>query len=463
MLQRVQRRLVKALVRRPSLSSPLGLFPMSVSGATSYTTASALSQGETSSWLFAVLERICSSVASVQWKLFQGDNELATHPLLDLWHGVNGFYTQDEFLEVSQQHFELTGSCYWLLLRQSPNGPPVEMWPLRPDRVAPVPSADGYLSGYLYRIGQTVTPFAVRDIMSIRRVSPVDPYATSSVIATLLPDINSERMSAEWIAAFFRNSAEAGGFIRFPDTLDDASFEKFVNRWRIQHQGVANAHRVAIMDAGAEWVDRKYTQADMQFTQLRLLNRDLIIGAFGVPKSVMGITDDVNRANAEAGEVTFSRWVLGPRLRRLRAALNERLAPLFGPGLRFEFVDPTPLDRAGLALEGERGYRAGILTQNEARAHFGVDAVPDGDDFLAQPTAELVSGQLARMDQKLFEAWAHKIKAEAEPTELYDSPLQRAEKRMARAWGQRLRRELSGILSVLEPAKAVQKFEASDL
>ncbi len=458
MLQRIWREVVsKAVPKRVPLGVRSGPF-MGFSGMAGYSTVSALTQGEASSWLFAVIDRIASSVASVQWKLFQGENELDQHPLLDLWRAVNDFYTQEEFLEVSQQHFELTGTSYWHLVRRSDNSPPEEIWPLRPDRVTPIASTDSYLAGYLYQIGQTKIPLRVEDVVSIRRVSPVDPYQGFSVIPSLLPDINAERMSAEWTAAFFRNSAEPGGIIRFPEMVDDASFERLIARWGLQHRGVANAHRVAVLDAGAEWTERKYTQADMQFTQLRLLNRDLILGAFGVPKSVMGITDDVNRANAEAGEVTFSRWVLTPRLRRIRAALNERLCPLFGPGLRFDFVDPTPLDRAGLALEGERGYRAGLLTKNEGRAKFGLDAVPDGEDFIPEPTPPANPNPAQMLDVGRL-----KVKALPAPTELYDTPVQLAEKAMARAWGKRLRRELSGILAVLDPGKAMQKFELSDV
>lgn len=46
----------------------------------------------------------------------------------------------------------------------------------------------------------------------------------------------------------------------------------------------------------------------MDSRALRLLNRDNILGAYG-SASVMGITENVNKANAEAGEYTFARWL----------------------------------------------------------------------------------------------------------------------------------------------------------
>jgi hypothetical protein len=63
------------------------------------------------------------------------------------------------------------------------------------------------------------------------------------------------------------------------------AFEKFVMRWRTQHQGVANAHKLAILEE-AVWKNLKLSQRDMQFEQVRKLSRNLIIGAFSVPFSV---------------------------------------------------------------------------------------------------------------------------------------------------------------------------------
>jgi hypothetical protein len=125
-------------------------------------------------------------------------------------------------------------------------------------------------------------------------------------------------------------------------------------RWREQHQGVRNAHRVAVIEQG-KWVDRAFSMRDMQFSELRGVSRDVIREAFGYPKPMLGSVDDVNRANADAGEVVFARWVLRQRLRRIKGALNSDFLKLFGPEVatRYEFDhdDPTPEDREADRLE----------------------------------------------------------------------------------------------------------------
>jgi HK97 family phage portal protein len=362
-----------------------------------------LSAMPSSSWLFAVVDRISSAVAANEWSLFQTrtntiQDEITNHPLLSLWHSVNPFYTMEEFLECTTQHFELCGEMWWLLIRgENGLGPPTEIWPIRPDRMRPIPHATEFIVGYEYQPAgrQDPIPLRIEDVLFIRRPSPVDMYRGIGVIQSLMTDLGAEQAAAQWTANFFSNSAMPGGIIEYEEGLDDDDFERAVERWRVQHQGVGNAHRVAILERG-KWVDRKYTQRDMEFAELRKLNRDQIIGAFGVPLPILGITESVNRANAEAAEVLFSRWVIKPRLRRLRAKLNEKLAPEFGEGLKFEFIDPTPEDRQLNLQEAVSGYTNGLLTLNESRMRLGESNTKEGGDEFKPSSSPLALASISK-------------------------------------------------------------------
>jgi len=389
-----------------------------------------------SSWLFAVVDRISTAVSANEWKLFQQtasreQAEVEDHPLLSLWQGVNPFFTMEEFLECTTQHFELCGEMWWILVRgENGMGPPTEIWPVRPDRMRPIPHRTDYIVGYEYTPegDRDAIPLKPEDVIFIRRPSPVDMYRGIGVIQSLMIDLGAERSAAQWTANFFSNSAMPGGIIEYEEGLDDDDFERAVERWRVQHQGVGNAHRVAILERG-KWVDRKYTQRDMEFAELRRLNRDQIIGAFGVPLPILGITESVNRANAEAAEVLFSRWVVKPRLRRIRAKLNEKLAPEFGTGLRFEPVDPTPEDRKLNLDEAVSGYTNGVLTLNESRTRLGEpNAEEGGDEFKPSPSplalasiSKAVSHTKAISDEEatIRKNWSKRLASELEDLVAY--------------------------------------------
>ncbi len=166
------------------------------------------------------------------------------------------------------------------------------------------------------------------------------------------------------------------------------TFNKQVLRWREQHQGVSQAHRVAIVEAG-HWIDRKYTQRDMQFEQMRKMNRDLMLFAWGMHGAILGLSEHVNRANADAADVAFGRWLLSPRLVRIKDGLNEKLAPFFGDDLFMGYVDPTPADRQIDASVADIGAKHGGLTYDEFRGLLGVGPLQDramGQMLMPPPT-----------------------------------------------------------------------------
>jgi hypothetical protein len=65
-------------------------------------------------------------------------------------------------------------------------------------------------------------------------------------------------------------------------------------------------------------------------------------------KVMLGVSDDVNRANAQTGEEVFSSWGVVPRLDRWRDAFGSSYLPLFGStanGNEFDYITPVPANR----------------------------------------------------------------------------------------------------------------------
>ena len=173
----------------------------------------------------------------------------------------------------------------------------------------------------------------------------------------VLADIDAARFSADWNRNFFVNGARPGGVIEVDYKMGDDEFNEFVSRWRQQHQGIANAHRVAVLE-NAKWVDTNFSMSDMQFVELRNLPRELIREAFAFPKPMLGTVDDVNRANAEAGKEVMAENITIPRLARWKDIVNAFLLPRFanGKALELDFDDPTPINHE--AADRERTSQA---------------------------------------------------------------------------------------------------------
>lgn len=374
------RSLVDAIRARPRNDSPVPLsgggggFSIGGGGGGGNVTDQ-LSTMATNGTVFGIVNRTSTAVGKTEWKLYrkaasgkdEDRQEVTSHAALDLLSRPNPHFTRMLLMETEQQHLDLTGEA-WMVVAYAPGfkNLPLELWPVRPERMTPVPDPRQYLAGYVYMSpdGEKV-PLNTNQVIHVRMPNPRDPYRGLGPVQSILTEIDSAEAAARWNANFFKNSAEPGGIIQVERTLDDKSFKQLSERWREQHRGVSNAHRVAILEE-AQWVERKYTQRDMQFSELRGISRDQILEAFGFPRSMLGITEDVNLANAKSGEYVFAKWLTVPRLDRWRDAWNAMLLPLYGEDTArlYEF------DYEPVVPEDEDAERADLTAKADAAQKY---------------------------------------------------------------------------------------------
>lgn len=308
--------------------------------------------------LFAIVNRGSNATASVNWNLYRKTSSgrpedrtpVRRHAALDLWHKPNPFMSRNQFVEVIQQHVDLTGESAWLVSYDGFGmNMPMELWPMRPDRVVPVPDAYDFIAGYAYQSPDgTKKPLSTDEVIRILMPNPADPYRGLGPVQAIMQDLYLQRYGTQYNVAFFHNDATPAGIITVPETLNEADFKSLQAHWEEQYKGVNNAHRVGILEHG-KYEKLSYTQRDMQFVELMGVTREKIREAFGFPKPMLGAVDDVNRANAEAAEYMFGAWYIKPRLERIKMALNTQLLPLFGEraaeGLEFDYESPVPDDK----------------------------------------------------------------------------------------------------------------------
>lgn len=352
--------------------------------------------------LFAIVDRIDTSYAQINWRLYrkaksglEADRvEVTSHAALDLWNQPNPFMTGSDFREAAQQHEELTGEQWWVIARHPSFTIPLEVWPVRPDRMEPIPDPDDFIVGYMYSgPGGEQVPLKLDEVIFRRRPNPLDPYRGMGPVQTILTDLDATKYSKQWNRNFFINSAEPGGIIEVEKRLSDEEFDEARDRWDEQHRGVAAAHRVSILENGLKWIDRTYSMKDMQFVELGAAGREATREAFGFPKPMLGAVDDVNRANADAAEVVFARWLMVPRCERTKAALNTYLLPMYGAtaaGLEFDYDNPVPEDIE--AESAQLASRAQALQSLVAAGAYGPSALsavglPESIEF-GQPGAD---------------------------------------------------------------------------
>lgn len=334
-------------------------------------------------WVFTANSTICDPASSVKLKLMRimsdGEREeVFDNEIIDLLNNPNNSMTWEQMAYLHYSYKNLTGESY--ILKVGADGKPLEK--------DVVPTALYTLPSHLctFRLGNTFGESVVLyngqelPIKSIIRdiyPDPQNPYYGQSIIQAASSTINTDLQMREWNLKMFSNSARPGAIIEVPDKLDDTAFERLKKQIEDTHSGTDNAFKGIILEGGAKLAPYMLSQQDLDFLNSRKFSKDEIFAMFRISPSNAGMTENVNRANAEAQEYTMSKNAIVPRVRQLVSVLNSRLVKPFDSTLELDFENPIPEDVVTKLNEATQAVNK-WATIDEVRALYGMDALPDG-------------------------------------------------------------------------------------
>ena len=341
-------------------------------------------------WLFAANNLISESVAEVNWNLYNKDNGqqgdlVENHPLIDMFAYVNPFQTKYQFLQLLQLYIGLVGEAF-IVLNFNRLGVPAEMWLAPPQFMSIATSRETYISHYVYRRGTAGMRLEVPEVIHIMNPNPYNPYRGIGTAQSIGVDLDSEKHASAYQNRLFYNDATPGLIIEYPEIPETKERDKIRTEWNEIHQGWRNARKTGFLWGGAKANTIALTNRDMEYWRLRKLNREVIMGAYRIPTSMLGVEGPGSRARVEADELVFAKHVVKPALTRIKEALNEQLVPLYDDGFMLNFDDPVPENREAIINEVKELYPIGVYTLQESRVMLGKDAEPaPGETFAAPP------------------------------------------------------------------------------
>ena len=403
-----------------------GIFPSGRGDAPSRTAAAYLEAYNTSPWLRAVVGKVSFSVAATPWRLYSVQRRgrdgkerfvrvptvqrasareraaalielraagelkpIVRHPLLDLLEGANAVLTGLAARQLVQVYLDLLGEAFWLKERDS-RGTIIAVWPIPPHwvRATPTPSQPYYEVSF--RGWQGRIPDA--EMLWMSNPDPQNPYARGSGVAQALADeLETDEFAAKHAKAFFYNRARPDLLVVL-DGADTTEAKRLEQDWLSRTQGFWKAFKPYFMagQGGVTVKELSQSFADMQLSQLRQHERDIVIQVYGVPPEIVGIIENSNRATIEASETLFTRHVLVPRLEVLRAMWQERLVPEFDGRLILDYESPVVEDRE-LQLQARRAAPWAAMV-DEWRSFQGLPPLPNnaGQVFLVPRTLDVV-------------------------------------------------------------------------
>lgn len=326
--------------------------------------------------LYAISLRIAMATSEVVWQLFTRSpvdgarNQIFIHPILELLNNPNPFQTGAEMIEFTQLNLDISGKAFWFVPKNL-LGVPGEIWVIPSNMIQPVPSKHHFISGFVVHAGAEQIPLGIEEVIWFKMPDLLNPWEGVGYADAASVEIQTENAAGRWNRNFFSNSARPDGVLEYEGALTEEEFERLKESWQQSHRGVSRSHKIAILEGGVTYKQIQNTIKEMDFNKGRRLTRENLMFTFGMPQSVMGISENVNRANAEAGEYAFTRWLIHPRLVKMRDKCNRRLIPMFKTGalVELDFVEVVPETIEQRRLNAESGIRSGYATVNEARAN----------------------------------------------------------------------------------------------
>jgi HK97 family phage portal protein len=324
--------------------------------------------------------RLLSETASaIPWLLYEGEAELAEHPLLSLLDRPNQRLSGPAFLQALYGYLLLSGNAYLELVT---GGGAKELHLLRPDRVRVLADSTGWPAALEYRQGSDKRIIPLEGdgegarALQISLFHPLDDHYGFPPLEAALAALDIHNAAGRWNKALLDNSARPSGALVYAPkeggNLTEEQYERLKTELEEGYSGPRRAGRPLLLEGGLDWKAMGLSPKDMDFIQAKNAASREIALAFGVPPMLLGIPGDNTYSNYQEANRAFYRHTVIPLVSRTARDLSVWFAGIFGPGLRL-WYDADQVD----GLSGERDAlwarigQANFLSDDEKREAVG--------------------------------------------------------------------------------------------
>lgn len=209
---------------------------------------------------------------------------------------------------------------------QWPNGGPVELTPLLPDRTFPVRITENMVKNYdvsenvlgmLYyqtRINDKEVSYPASDCIHIRGLGP-NPYWGYDIVELLVQAFGGAQARAEFGYRFYGQGANPAGFVEYPSVLSEEAEERMSASIKRGVEGMGKAHRIMVLEEGAKFHQWTVDPAKAQFLEGLQFDYRQLANIIGI--KVHKLIDTANsayasleQANSEHRDDDLYPWIM---------------------------------------------------------------------------------------------------------------------------------------------------------
>lgn len=396
-LQRAAQRASASGTKQFTLPQLLPPYKAGVPLASDWNTEKGIREGyKSAAIVYMCVRLLMQSCASLPWQAFTRKGPGAEwepapgHPLEQLMEYPNPFMSRRDLMEAWVSHLALGGNGLGSLIPGKVKGQgrevPVEIWPINPGYVKPVPHVVDFITKYRYENGGVVKEFESQWMIHMMLTDPANPYWGMAPLQAAAFAVDTDVEAVKWNQVTLANRAITDGIFAFDMPLTREQWEEAREQVRQQYAGSANARTPWVLGNKASYHQMSLTPVEMDFMESRGFNREEIAGVFQTPLPMIVAQSDSTYANYATARRAYWGDTIIPFMETIAGALNRRLVPYFGKKdqLYLDFdtsaVEALREDLAAKVEVAQKMVNMGIpLNVVIERTELDVDPVPGGD------------------------------------------------------------------------------------
>jgi HK97 family phage portal protein len=255
----------------------------------------------------------------------KGKDKARDHRLFQLLHDEpNGEMDSCTFWGQQGPYLINAGDSY-AEIERSMSGAILALWPLQYGDVKPHRREDGQIEHEVTRgkNGSTDT-VSDRDMFHVAGTLSEDGITGRGVIRQARESIGMGLATERFGAGFFGNGCRPGGVLMTDHTVSPAAYTRLGN-WKDKHGGVANSHKLAILEEGLKYAPLGINPEDAQFLGTRQHNITEIARWYGLPPHVLADLMRATFSNIEEMELHLLIHSFRPWWVRIEKAMHRQL------------------------------------------------------------------------------------------------------------------------------------------
>lgn len=286
---------------------------------------------------------------------------------------------------------DLTGASEFLVERNA-IGMPIALHEIFPvfGQLRPQPDGLGGIEGYVFhRADGRRIPLETDDVVRVVHDDPVSAYQTVSLMERLAFELDQVTYGDIYDRDELKEGRRPPVVLTTEQDLGKGQLEIARDLFKAAYQTVGGEHKgIPILASGLKPQTMAVTSEVLQRIAQRELTDTHIFWTTGIPQGLM--SDQANRANAEAAEQIFAKWTVQPEIDIICSQLTLELERIFKaePGvLEIEPPSVVPIDEETQSRIDERRLRSKLTYVNEVRARDNLNPVPWGNNPEQAPAA----------------------------------------------------------------------------